>query len=343
MIIIRTPYRISLFGGGTDYPKWYNKHKGSVISTSINKYSYIVLRELPNLFKYNYRLRYFKREQVNLINDIKHPVVREAIKLLNIKGNLDITHHGDLPARSGMGSSSSFSVGLLHAFIKFNDKNISKKKLAELAINLEQNILKEPVGSQDQVIASYGGFNRIDFGRNNKNFICNKINLSTKKLKTLEGNMQLFFTNKTRDSSSVSSNKIKNISSNKKILFKMIDIVNEAEFILRGKDKNYIYKIGNLMNQQWNLKKELASNVSNKHIDKIYNKAISNGAYGGKILGAGGGGFLMFITPLKFQKKVKESLNLTEVRFNFDYKGSELIYKIEDYINEQDLKKKINV
>ena len=330
MIIVRTPYRISFFGGGTDYPKWYNKNKGAVISTTINKYSYLVIRELLDLHKFNYLIRYFKREEAKKINDIKHPVVRESIKLLAIKDKLDITHHGDLPARTGMGTSSCFSVGLLHGLHAYKGHFLSKKELALKSINLEQNILKEPVGSQDQVAAAFGGFNKIEFGSNGEEFICNPLKLASTRRKELKEWIQLFYTSKTRDSSTIAKEKIKNIPANNNELNSLYEIVQEAEAVLYDKSPYSLHRFGELMHKQWLIKKKLADLVSTKLIDKYYKIGITNGAIGGKILGAGGGGFLLFITPPKNQKSVSRSLKLTQVDFSFDYKGSEVVYKIDD-------------
>ena len=330
MIIVRTPYRISFFGGGTDYPQWYKKNKGAVISTTINKYSYLVIRELLDLHKFNYLIRYYKREEAKKIDDIKHPVVREVIKLLTINKKLDITHHGDLPARTGMGTSSCFTVGLLHGLSAYNGHSIPKKELALKALNLEQKILKEPVGSQDQVAAAFGGFNKIDFGSNSEEFICNPLKLESRRREELNEWIQLFYTKKTRDSTKAAAEQIKNIPLNKKELNSLYQIVQEAEAVLYDKSSYSTYKFGELMHKQWLIKKKLANPVSNKLIDKYYKTGIQNGAIGGKVLGAGGGGFLLFITPPKNQKSVLKSLNLTQVEISFDYNGSEVVYKIDD-------------
>ena len=330
MIIVKTPYRISFFGGGTDYPKWYRRNKGAVISTTINKYSYLVIRELLDLHKFNYLIRYYKREEVKKVVDIKHPVVREAIKLLKIKDKLDITHHGDLPARTGMGTSSCFTVGLLHGLSAHKGHFLSKKELALMALKLEQNTLKEPVGSQDQVAAAFGGFNKIDFGNNGREFICKPMNLESRRIEELKKWIQLFYTRKTRDSSKVAAEKINNISLNKKKLNSLYEIVQEAEEVLYDKSPNSIYKFGELMHKQWLIKKKLANSVSNKILDNYYETGIANGAIGGKILGAGGGGFLLFITPPKKHRSVLKSLNLSQVSINFDCNGSEVVYNIDD-------------
>lgn len=326
MIISKTPYRISFFGGGTDFPEWYKEHGGSVISSTIDKHSYIILRKLPKIFSYNYRIRYYRREETQNINSIKHPAVREAFKLFKIKEGLDLTHHGDLPARSGMGSSSSFSVGLLQALSFLSGKMYSKRDLAKISIDFEQRILNESVGSQDQVAAVYGGFNKIDFSLKDE-FICNQIPISDKKIKILENHMQLFFTNLTRESSKIAKKNINNIKKNKNYLNEMKLILEEAKkIILKNSNKNFILNFSNLLNEQWALKKKLEKTVTNNHLDSIYKKAINNGALGGKILGSGGGGFFLFLTPPEKHDLIKKKLKMKNVKVKLSREGSEIIH-----------------
>ena len=327
MIIIRTPYRISFFGGGTDYPAWYREHGGCVLSTSINKCSFLVLRKLPEIFDYRYKIRYFADETTKCVDDIQIPVIREAIKYMNFEDGLDITHHGDLPNRTGIGSSSSFTVSLIHGLATLKNEQITKRDLARKSIYLEQNVLREAVGSQDQVAAAFGGFNRIEFG-GYTDFTCYSLHLKKDILQELESWVQLFFTEKLRNSFDIAEKKITNISSKKVDLNIMKDLTHEAERVLY---EHRIYDFANLLNDQWKLKKSMESSITNTEIDDIYDKGIQAGAVGGKLLGAGGGGFIIFLTPPHMQKKVAEKLKLRQVPLNFDYLGSQLIY--HDYQN----------
>lgn len=322
MIIIRTPYRISFFGGGTDYPAWYREHGGCVLSTSINKCSFLVLRRLPEIFDYRYKIRYFNDEVTKSIDDIQMPTIREAIKYMNFDDGLDITHHGDLPNRTGIGSSSSFTVSLIHGLATLKNQQITKRDLAKKAIYLEQNILRESVGSQDQVAAAFGGFNRIEFG-GYTDFAVLSLHLKKDILQELESWVQLFFTEKLRNSFDIAEKKITNISSKKVDLNIMKELTHEAERVLF---EHRIYDFANLLNDQWKLKKSMESSITNTEIDDIYDKGIQAGAVGGKLLGAGGGGFILFLTPPHMQKKVAEKLKLRQVSLNFDYLGSQLIY-----------------
>lgn len=324
MIISKTPYRISFFGGGTDFPNWYKDNRSLVISTTINHYSYITLKDLPKIFKYKFRIRYFYREEASNINEIKHPVIKSILKYKKFKGNLDIVHHGDLPARSGIGSSSSFSVGMINVLNALNNIKITKKRLAKQSIHLEQNILKEKVGSQDQIAAVYGGLNSIYFHK--KKFSCIPVKMKKKNLVEFQKWIQLFFIDQ-RSSQYVEKDKINQMKKNSIYYLKINEIAKKALKILKLQKKNFLLKLGKLLNDQWELKKKLSKKVSNKRIDYIYKKALSNGAVGGKIIGAGGGGFIMFLTPPSKQKKLQKVLNLSEVKIKFDSKGSTIIYK----------------
>jgi D-glycero-alpha-D-manno-heptose-7-phosphate kinase len=328
MIICKTPYRISFFGGGTDFPDWYNRYGGKVISTSINKYSYIVIRNLPEIFKYKFRIRYYFREETNFKTDIKHPVVRELLKLNKSIKNIDITHHGDLPARTGIGSSSSFTVGLIHSLNALQKKNINKKQLSELAIFFEQGILKETVGSQDQVIVSYGGFRSINFEKrkvsanliNNKNFI-NK----------LEKWCQVFYLGNQRNASKLEEKKFGYINRDKKIILKkMMELTETAERLILSKNKNNFYDFIKLLDEQWKLKKNLDTAVSSANIDEMYEFSKKHGAISGKILGAGGGGFFLLITPPQFQRSLEKKIKLPKINIKFENNGSQIIFNSKD-------------
>lgn len=324
MIISRTPFRISFFGGGTDYPDWYNKNSGAVISTTINKFCYITCRKLPPFFSYKYRIRYHAKEETKTINAIQHPSVKACIKSLNIKDGLEIVHHADLPARSGLGSSSTFTVGMLHALNTYNQKIISKRRLAYDAINIEQNIIKEHVGSQDQTNAAFGGFNHIEFKPNNKIEV-NPIILSQKKQYILRSHLMLFFTGFPRTASDISKHQIEAIKNNMIDLSENLNMVSVAKKLLEK--NNFIKKFGNLLHEQWLIKKSYTNKISNSAIDKIYNTGIKSGAYGGKLLGAGGGGFILFIADPKHHNKIKRNLiKLLHVPVDMESLGSQIVY-----------------
>ena len=329
MIISRTPLRISFFGGGTDYPIWYEKNQGITLSTTINKYAYITLRELPPFFEFKHRIRYFMKEEVNSFEEIKHPVVREALKMFQIKKGVEMVHTADLPARSGLGSSSTFTVGLLMTLYAMSNKLVAKRELALKAINLEQNIIGEAVGSQDQTIAAFGGFNIIDYSKS-KTFQVQEVIISEKKQKSLEENLLLCFTGFQRTAEHIAKLHITSIDHNEKKLNSMLDIANQAKEVLLDKNIS-IDEFGKLLNEQWYIKKKLTKLISNNKIDSIYDAAIKAGAIGGKLLGAGGGGFMLFYAKKENHKKIKESLkDKLFVPFRFEKTGSQIIYYSHD-------------
>lgn len=324
MIISRTPFRISFFGGGTDYPAWVDKYGGAVLSSTFDKYSYISCRELPPFFDHNYRISYSRVENTKTIDEIIHPAIRAILKESNFSKGLEIHCDADLPARSGLGSSSSFVVGLLHSLSALQGQRITKENLAKEAIRIEQKILLENVGSQDQIASSFGGFNVIHFMPNEK-FRVEPLLLSKNRKQELNNNLMLFFTGFSRISSHIASVQVKNISKNKNELFLMRSMVDEAiELLTSNQD---IRLFGNLLHKGWALKKSLSSNISNSDIDDIYSKGIKAGAIGGKILGAGGGGFILFFVEPEKHTKVKIALkNLIHVPFEFENEGSQVIY-----------------
>jgi|TARA_B110000003_G_C16644830_1_gene531584 D-glycero-alpha-D-manno-heptose-7-phosphate kinase len=324
MIISRTPFRISFFGGGTDYPEWYKENGGAVLSTSINKFSYITARYLPPFFDYKYRIRYYQREETNSIKEIQHPSVKNCLQFLKFKDNLDLVHHADLPARGGLGSSSTFTVGLLHATYSLQSKMIGKRQLAMNAIHIEQNLIKESVGSQDQVAAAFGGLNKIEFG-GPKEFTVKPISIEPERVKLLESNLMLFFTGFSRTASNIASEQIKTMHKRKAELIEMHESVDQAIEIMTSNQS--MDDFGRLMGEQWQNKKKMTDLISNSDINDIYSKGIKAGAIGGKLLGAGGGGFILFYVPKDRQKKVKNDLkNLLYVPFSFDFTGSQIIY-----------------
>ena len=321
MIITKTPYRISFFGGGSDYPEWYKKFDGSVLSTTIDKNIYISCRLLPQFFNHKYRIVWSKIENVKKINQIQHRSVKNLLKYNKVKSGLEIHYDGDLPAKSGMGSSSSFSVGLMQALLKLKKKKISQLNLAKKTIFFEQNIMKETVGSQDQIAASIGGFNKIKFLKNEK-IVIKKI--TSKNLQKLNSNLLLLYTGIQRDAHTIANNYVHKLSNQKeKNIRKIIQYVNLGEqFIQSGNLDDF----GRLLHETWMQKKELSSTISNNKIDQLYSQFIKNGALGGKLLGAGGGGFLLlYIKNTKKNFFLKKFKNIINIPFKFSDKGCEVI------------------
>ena len=312
MIFCRTPYRVSFFGGGTDYPAWYQENGGAVLSTTINKYSYITCRYLPPFFDYKYRIRYYHREETKTVDEIQHPSVRECLRFFDFEKGIDIVHHGDLPAQSGLGSSSTFTVGLLHALSAMKHEMWTKRELALNAINIEQVKIGERVGSQDQTAAAFGGLNRIEFGGTSEISV-SPIILKPSKLDSLRQHLMLFFTGFPRTASDVAEEQIQKIPEKKVELRIMMQLVNEAINILQNKT-DQLDDFGHLLNEQWLVKKGMSSKISNAEIDAIYQAGMNAGALGGKLLGAGGGGFMLFFVRPEQQERVKEILkNLLHV------------------------------
>ena len=322
MIISKTPYRISFFGGGSDYPAWYKKNGGAVLSTTIDKYIYITCRFSPDYFKQKYRIVWRKIENVKNLREINHKVVRELLKYLKIKQGLEIHYHGDLPARSGMGSSSCFTVGLMQALSQIKNIKLNKSKLAKQSIYFEQNIMREIVGSQDQTSASYGGFNKILFNKDNSIKI-KKIS-SKKNIKKLNDNLVLIYTGINRTAHQIANQYVKKLTNEKKDhINRILEYVNEGEKILNNGD---IDDFGSLLHDAWVEKKALSNLITNSKINSIYDKARSHGALGGKLLGAGGGGFLLMYMKKKDRSDfLKKNKNLVSIPFNFTSLGSQII------------------
>ena len=326
MIVSKTPYRISFFGGGTDYPSWFKDHKGKILSTTIDKFVYLTVRKLPPYFNYKHRVVWSKVENVNNFKEIQHNVVREMLKYYKIKNGLEIHYQGDIPARTGMGSSSSFVVGLMNTLHCQKKIKISKLDLAKKCIFFEQKILNEVVGIQDQISASFGGFNKISIEKNGS-FKINKIKIDNK-IKNFNQNLLLLFTGIHRTANEIAGQYVSDLR--RKKIFEMREInsqVEEAEGLLK---KNEFDNFGKLLNEGWKLKKSLSKVISNRRIDDLYNFAIKNGALGGKLLGAGGGGFMLIYMPhykqKKFLKKIKKVISAP---FNFTNQGSEIILNNE--------------
>ena len=325
MIISKTPFRISFFGGGTDYPVWYKQHNGAVLSTTINKYCYITCRELPPFFQHKFRIVYSKSENTPDIDSIQHPSVRETLKFLQVQRGLEIHHDADLPARSGLGSSSSFTVGLLNAVYALNGQMRSKMQLAEEAIHVEQDLIQENVGSQDQVAAAFGGFNRFDFLKDGSIQV-KPVIISREKLDYFQSHFLFFFTGINRFASQIAEEQIKNTPDKSKQLYRMYEMVEESLSIIQNFE-NEPDKFGELLHDAWRLKRELSSQITNPQIDEMYNAAMQAGALGGKLVGAGGGGFILFYVKPENQQKVREALkNLLYVPIEFENTGSQIIF-----------------
>ena len=327
MILSRTPFRISFFGGGTDFPFWYKENAGAVLSTTIDKYCYISCRRLPLFFEHKYRIVYSKTELVSDINEILHPAVRETFRFMDVRDGLEIHYDGDLPARSGLGSSSAFTVGLLHALYALNGKIVSKKRLALDAIHIEQDMIKENVGSQDQVTVAFGGLNKIIFSGSH-NIEVKPITINEEKLKLFQDHLVLFFTGLTRIADKIERDKVKQFKNKKHELKTLHSFVDEAIDIING-DTGFL-AFGKLLHESWKIKRSLSKKVSNTTIDEIYKKAVKAGALGGKVLGAGGGGFvLFFVRPEDRNRIIKTLGSLLHVPFRFDTLGSQIIYYSE--------------
>lgn len=323
MIICRTPFRISFFGGGTDYPSWYLKNGGQVLSSSIDKYCYISIRYLPPFFEHKLRVVYSRIETCSDLNQIKHPAVRETLRFLKFENGLEIHHDGDLPARSGMGSSSSFTVGLLNALYALRGNISSKRKLASESIHIEQNMIEETVGSQDQIAAAFGGLNHITFHKNGE-FDVKPIIISKDRKEELNSYLMLFYTGLMRTASDIAKSYVIDIQNKEKQLKEMYKMVDKGISILQSNQS--LYSFGELLHETWKAKRNLSTEITNSVVDNYYERACDKGAIGGKITGAGGGGFLLLFVPLSSQIKVRNELDeLLHIPFRFDKNGSQII------------------
>ncbi len=324
MIISRTPYRISFLGGGTDYHPWYQQHGAAVFATSINHYCYITVRTLPPFFKHTSRIVWSKVEEVTAHHLIEHPSVRATLEYLKIGHGVEISHQGDLPARSGLGSSSAFTVGLLHALYAAQGRMIGKRELACEAVHIERDLLKENVGVQDQIQTAHGGLNKIDIHKNGE-FTVNPLILPPARLKNFQDHLLLFFTGLSRTASEIAGEKIKAIAKKEQELHQMQAMVDIGIDIVTK--QNDIADFGHLLHEAWQLKRSLTDKISTSFIDEVYKKAISAGALGGKILGAGGGGFILFFAKPEQHTAIKAALpHLLHVPFQFENSGSQIIF-----------------
>lgn len=324
MIITKTPFRMSFFGGGTDMEDYFKANGGAVLSTTFDKYCYVNVRHLPRFFDYSTELSYSKTERVTDIDDIQHPAIRNAMKMLDMH-EIRLTYEADLPARSGLGTSSSFAVGMLNAFYALKGKYADKKKLADEAIHLERVLCNEAGGWQDQIAASFGGFNRINFDSDGYEVL--PLIISPERKEKLNNNLLMFFTGFTRFSSDVQrANNVSGTEDKRLKLKKMYDLVNDAEAVLTDKNQD-LDDFGRLLDVTWKLKKGTGSAISTGSIDELYEKGLSAGALGGKLLGAGGGGFLVFYVQPEKQSAVREAMkDLMYIPFKFENGGTRVIH-----------------
>lgn len=333
MIITQTPFRMSFFGGGTDMENYFKENNGAVISTTFDKYCYINVRHLPRFFDYSTELSYSKTERVTDINDIRHPLIKNAMQLLDMH-EIRLTYEADLPARSGLGTSSSFAVGMLNAFYALKGKYADKRKLADQAIYLERVLCNEAGGWQDQIAASFGGLNRINFGPEGYEVL--PIIISPERKQRLNQNLLMFFTGFTRFSAEIqaANNVVRNIDKNKYLL-EMYQLVNEAERVLTDKNSD-LDDFGRMLDHTWKLKRQTGSKVSTETIDDLYEKGIRAGALGGKLLGAGGGGFLIFYVQDEHQESVRQAMSdLLYIPFEFENVGTRVLYYAAEEYKEQ--------
>ncbi len=343
MVITSTPLRISFFGGGTDYPVWYREHGGSVLSTAIDKRCYITCRRLPPFFEYHSRVSYSKVENVGRNDAIQHPSVRACLQFLKVEEGMEIHHVADLPARTGLGTSSAFTVGLLLALYALKNQMRDKQTLATEAIHIEQDLLQEAVGAQDQVSAAYGGFNRIDFNTDGSIEV-NRILTDPSRLAELEQHLALYFTGFSRIASEIAQEQLKMTPHKTQELNHMLQLVDEAEAIVTNPNRE-LKEFGRLLHESWQIKRSLTQKISNSNIDEIYQAGLSAGALGGKLLGAGGGGFMLFFVPPERREALRTRLKkLLCVPFNSSNRGSHVVvYEPEAKYDESLMKERSEV
>lgn len=334
MIIAQTPFRMSFFGGGTDYEGFFKEHGGAVISTTFDKYCYTTIRHLPRFFDYSNEIVYGVMERTKSVDEIQHPAVKNIMKYLDMH-ELRVVYEADLPARSGLGTSSSFAVGLLNACYALKGKYVDKRKLADDAIYIERVLCNEAGGIQDQIAASFGGFNRIDF--KSEGYTVSPIVFSTDRKKNLNDRLMLFFTGFSRFSSDIAKSQIKATKDKTKELLEMKALVDDVQRLLVSDGD--LNEFGRLLDYTWKLKRGITSDISNNDIDILYKKAINAGAIGGKLLGAGGGGFLLFYVEPEYQENVRNTLeDLIYVPFEFENEGTRIMYFRPEYFDLNTMK-----
>jgi D-glycero-alpha-D-manno-heptose-7-phosphate kinase len=329
MIISKTPFRVSLFGGGTDYPAWFQAHGGAVIGFAIDKYCYVSIRRLPPFFEHRSRIVYSKIEAVSSVAEIEHPAVRGILQDLELHDGVEIHHDGDMPAWSGIGSSSSFTVGMLNAATRLSGRALDRETLAKEAIRVEQQVLGEPVGCQDQIWAAFGGMNRIEF-QTDGSFKVSGLEIPKPRRDKLMENFMLFFTGRTRRSDTIAKDIVARIGNHQSDLGAIRAMVDDAEEIITRPDRN-LDDLGHLLRSSWTLKRGLSPLVSTPELDTLHDRGIEAGALGGKLLGAGGGGFFLFYVPANARQDVRSALSeLTEVSFDIDQEGSKIVLDNRD-------------
>lgn len=335
MIISRTPFRISFFGGGTDYPAWFRTHGGGVLATTINKYCYISCRYLPPFFAHKIRVVYSRIENCQDVSSIQHPAVREVLRYLKMERGVEVHHDGDLPARSGMGSSSAFTVGLLHALYALKGQIPSVQQLAKESIYVEQELLQEAVGCQDQVLAAHGGLRHVVFHQNG-DIAVDPVTLSSERIDELNSHLMLFFTGVSRTASNIAQTYSQDLEVKEEVLRVMSQMVDEGIAILASGDD--LGRFGRLLHEGWLAKRSLSASISNGFIEQLYGEARRYGAIGGKLLGAGGGGFMLLFVRPGDQQHVRDRLrNLIYVPFRLEFGGSRIIFfdPEEDYFKDE--------
>ena len=324
MVISRTPFRISFFGGGTDYPSWFRKHGGSVLAATIDKYCYLTCRYLPPFFEHRIRIIYSSIENCQTVDEIKHPAAREVLRFLKFDRGIEIHHDADLPARSGIGSSSAFTVGLLNAVYALTGRMCTKRQLAAESIHIEQDLIKEAVGSQDQVSAAYGGLNHISFLPNGE-FTVTPVTILPERIRELNDHLMLFYTGIKRTASDIAQTFVGDLEARRRQLRTMAALVDEAIAVLNSRED--LTPFGELLHETWEAKRSLSSAVSNPEVDALYDKARAAGAVGGKLTGAGGGGFMLLFVPPERQKTVRAALeSFVYVPFRIEFSGSQIIF-----------------
>jgi D-glycero-alpha-D-manno-heptose-7-phosphate kinase len=336
MIVTRTPLRISLFGGGTDYPAWYRVHGGAVLSAAIDKYCWLTCRHLPPFFEHRIRVVYSRIESCQTVDEIRHPAVRAVLRFLGVERGVDVHHDGDLPARSGMGSSSAFTVGLLHALHALLGRLPSREQLASEAIHVEQEVLRETVGSQDQVMAAHGGLQHVTFAPTGTIGV-QPVPLGPARAHALADHLMLFYTGIARTASEVADSYVGEIDARRQQLRIMKDLVHESLAVLQGDGD--LAELGTLLHESWLAKRSLSPRVSNPRVDEIYAAARAAGALGGKLTGAGGGGFMLLFAPPERRRRIRERLSgLIHVPFQIEFAGSQVIFFApeQDYAAEDE-------
>ncbi len=328
MIIARTPFRISFFGGGTDFPAFYKEHGGRALLTTVNKYCYISIHELSPFFKHKWRASYAQTELVQSPEEFQHPLIRECLLMSGIQHGLEISHVSDLPGQTGLGTSSSFTVGLLHALHTFLEEDTSAEALAREAIVVERERVGDTGGHQDQYAAAYGGLLRLDFSGDSDVSVRN-LEIPEDRLEALTEHLMMFYTGVECSAEAILQDQQKSIDRNTESLLKMLGLVDDAEQVLSGGGD--LDDFGALLHETWQMKKSLAKGITNSEIDKAYEAALAAGARGGKLLGAGGRGFLLLYARPECQQAIREALRaLLEVPFSLGAEGSRIIFRTEE-------------